>query len=142
MADIGGVLMQDRFKFRVWNKEYSKLYTWEDIIDKKGNCSLYWCMLQAQNDEANNILMQCTGLKDKNGKLIYEGDIVKQDGDNFEIKYCEKCKSYQCFGKISWVKEKFCYACEGDYIWSEFIEELDTSEVIGNIYENPELLEA
>ena len=126
--------MQDRFKFRVWKGQenrmvYDVTYLNPLILDPA-----------IKEENKHNILMQCTGLKDKNGKLIYEGDIIKQDGDNFEIKYCEKCKSYQCFGKVSWVKEKYCYACEGDYIWSEFIEVLDKAEVIGNIYENKELL--
>jgi uncharacterized phage protein (TIGR01671 family) len=130
--------MQDRFKFRAWNKEYSKLYSWEDIIDKKGNCSLYWCMLQAQNDEVNNILMQCTGLKDKNGKLIYEGDIVKipDDWDIYGLFAGEKREIYFNEGgfrlKPKWDK----------YSHGNWLEDTKDFEVIGNIYETPELLES
>ena len=61
-------------------------------------------------------LMQFTGLKDKNGKEIYEGDIVRQDYDNAlcEVKFISGCFSP--------------FKHDGQFV------------VIGNIYENPELL--
>ena len=78
-------------------------------------------------------LMQCTGLKDKNGNEIYEGDIVN-------------CVEYECCGKIEWNEEEagfyFCTLFEDGGFQEErlydYVEEL---WVIGNIYENPELLE-
>ena len=79
-------------------------------------------------------LMQYTGLKDKNGKEIYEGDIIF---DCDVIKWCDKCIGEQVFwGDV-------CHNCDGDYSLGEIVSEIDltkiTEEVIGNIYENPEL---
>ena len=70
---------------------------------------------------------QCTGLKDKNGKLIFEGDIL-QDGQ-------EK-------GKVKWLQGGWWVDCVigGDDIGEFPMCDLERFEIIGNIYDNPELL--
>ena len=131
--------MNNRFKFRLWDKAIGQMsydvcvgfikdgarrdWVCADICDGQIN----YCDKRLNDIE----LMQCTGLKDKNGKLIYENDIVKVPCGNFIIKYCDNCKSFQCFYKDD------CFACGGDYHWFELLDDLENLEVIGNIYENP-----
>lgn len=77
-------------------------------------------------------LMQYTGLKDKNGKEIYEGDIVSWRGesDTFVIEWVDLDASFAAADKST---GKTHY----DYIMTS----LGDAEILGNIYENPELLE-
>lgn len=118
-------------KFRVWiDNEFGK-----EMVDF--DCDNY--------SMEYNLLLQYTELKDKNGKEIYEGDIVKYlAGENYENT-----------GVVTWADEKnsfnlktYPFMC-GFVIHNEkenktdFFEwdENGYMEVLGNIYENPELLE-
>ena len=124
--------MQDRFKFRVWYNpqptydDYPKmLYDAENTYDFMRTPDL----IPADSfgellEDKDFIVMQCTGLKDKNGKLIYEGDIV----------------NYSCLPGYSDI-----YACtfnNGSFLIGGLLISNThlKSEVIGNIYENKELL--
>ncbi|EAC6059473.1 hypothetical protein D1181_07765 [Listeria monocytogenes] len=89
-----------------------------------GNAKCTLCVDWYSFDDV--VLMQYTGVKDKNGKKIFEGDICWEE-------YGE------CYGVVKFEDAKFLY------LWENIAEDLwevaDDIEICGNIHENPELLE-
>lgn len=85
------------------------------------------------------ILLQCTGYKTKEGKLIYEGDLIKQENRIYQVIFtyedvasCGCCiQSFSGCGFVLQAKDEV----RGELIG------IDASDIIGNIHENPELLE-
>lgn len=108
-------------KFRAWDEDEKLMTVW-DIILSDG----FRKYLAA--DEV--ILMQYTGLKDKNGKMIFEGDICKNgDWENDAHAYNYRTEV------VEWDADNGCWIG-----WNHNDDGM-TCEVIGNIYENPDLLE-
>lgn len=87
------------------------------------------------NDGTDPILMQYTGLKDKNGKEIYEGDVVKVHTS--ENEYTKQPDAYDEYGVVQFGRLRLEIE---DKKHGRFIGWKDDIEVIGNIHENPELL--
>lgn len=126
--------MQDRFKFRVWDKTEEIMVYFDGIFHNKKTYTEHSSFPQYDScPRYHNLsdLMQCTGLKDKNGKLIYEGDIVRI----FHVSGTTQGEIF--FDVVNWNDLKHRFDTENHGI----IDEDDVCEVIGNIYKNPKLLE-
>jgi phage uncharacterized protein TIGR01671 len=126
----------NRFEFRAWDKQNKRMIE----APSQFSSSLGYLMTFDGRTYIDGvyqdwIYMQYTGLMDKNHKKIFEGDILGGFFENGFIKWCDKCKAFQYYAL------GFCFACEGDVHWYELVEDEGTLEVIGNVYENPGLLE-
>ena len=147
-------------KFRAWDKKRKKMwYPNNDEVDFYAigmSGALYALDENGKYDYTEEfekmIFMQFTGLKDSNGKEIYEGDIVswKAEGAIGEwlvgiVKWEEDRFIVERVNSPLWVYEGITcrsYAIKGEFYAEYRIPsfEWDELEIIGNIYENPELL--
>jgi uncharacterized phage protein (TIGR01671 family) len=137
--------MNRKIKFRIWanNQFYYKCLVGNtnDTDDKKYTCPVVW--LDGRKEWVNcdnGIISQYTGLKDKNGIEIYEGDICKGNGfsdenELFVIKYGKyKTKDW----KEKYISNTYQYGWFAEFIKTKDQVHLVTPngiEVIGNIYE-------
>lgn len=107
-----------RFKFRIWDKESQKYHNGMEVFD----------YMRGVLSPDKYIMEQSTGLKDKNGKLIYEGDELKDWKNNrFVIAFDEQYAQFVAKDENDWVSP-----IERDI--------LDDCEIIGNIHTNADLL--
>ena len=133
----------DRFKFRLWAASndyftfphkmiYGNVVEWiDDELCISRDCGA------AQRGAALNdtaILMQCTGLKDKNGKLIFEGDIIQSSGEIFEVKWADYTGNWGLYQDEE-------YQLDMSSRCGDAVRDTHRGIILGNIYENPELLD-
>jgi len=127
-------------KFRAWDKASKRMILpeysdWEDfMIEPDGTVSSSYesggYSPYRSKSRVDYEIMQYTGLKDKNGKEIYEGDLIKFDDTNIGFIDCEEWTEFF----IHWISEPDCTDYARDFY------RISRAEVIGNIHENPELL--
>lgn len=114
-------------KFRAWDKEEKRFwyFTLEDVLKRNMNYKGSWDEKILKGEK-----QQYTNLKDKNGKEIYEGDILKIELDvgtiNLYVKYDKG--EYRLVDEGKWEDSLYGYMYFYDV------------EVVGNIYENKDLL--
>lgn len=146
--------MQDRFRFRVLDTTNNKLYnSLEDLSKEEENAHFLLAQDGAiikkyyNNGEIQLIRMSqyqpvfCTGLRDKNGKLIYEGDIL-EGYQTLEVSPLNS-KMVLKRGLVRIPDGMFVATCHDIKENCTLFTQLhwSTTKVIGNVYQNPELLE-
>ena len=122
-------------KFRAWMKQYEKMDN--DIGEmyfEDGEFKYIGDDVHYKRLPEHVILMQSTGLKDKNGKEIFEGDIVDYKGRKAVIKWHGSYASF-IYRFVDGLQERVSE-------WHPLFLAYYHFEVIGNIYENKELLDA
>lgn len=114
------------FKFRAWDRK-NKSWIYSDHNTENG-IAWFWDMVHKYQCH----VMQFTGILDRHGKEIYDGDCIGGIYTGLHVGWCDKCGSFQLFGC------PYCFCCEGDLQWLEFVND-EEKEIIGNIYANIEL---
>ena len=127
--------MEDRFKLRVYNNllNYMADVIGVDYINNSITIILKEHDCPRDIHVSEGMLMQSTGIKDKNGKLIFEGDIV-----NFNLFDNKNLTLIDFTGKI--IYKDSCYILEHDNDEILGLLPKKCMTIVGNIYQNPELV--
>jgi hypothetical protein len=118
-------------KYRAWDKTNKEMYLVDEINFNRGEFESIGDGITFLREADEVELMQSTGLFDKNGQEIFEGDVLTSE--NYPVKGVVEFRS----NLGMWVN------CLKDYSYYECLGNVASNrEIIGNVYENPELLEA
>lgn len=118
---------RDRFKFRVWDK-----------IDDQYYPASAFCTSDLADPDDSIVVEQCTGIRDKNGKLLYEGDIVSFQSRGLFFKGTIVWTQEEVFSEINLgrfhIKLLEYQGCE--YEFMDYSRDRDSLEVVGNVHED------
>ena len=133
----------EHIKFRAWKHVNTpEMFNDVQVIDFKSGIAHLGYSLSSFTERTdkerldNLILMQYTGLKDKNGVEIYEGDIVENASKDLKFQVVYEAPSFNRKW-IDDISKRYREHLTESLAWNTYM----ICEVIGNIYENPELLE-
>ena len=116
-------------KFRAWHKADKRMFGVYQINWEQGGLTIS-CGGSWHEDVDNYELMQFTGLKDENGVEICEGDVIRDDDESYNL-------------IVVWDNKRARFALsdgKGSMFTYMFNNDMEPLEIIGNIYENPELV--
>jgi len=119
--------MTREIKFRAWDKDNECFLENFDFVRYSNGTLGVSDSSPPFNKHGDVLLMQSTGLKDKNGVEIYEGDIINNGTEPWYVE----------FGNGRYALRCTCHYPDGDFF---VFEDSPQYEVIGNVHENPELL--
>jgi len=132
--------MEDRFKFRVWVKSMKKYFynvSWNIDIGLNDSTTTVLLNVGRTFPEITTlsdiVIEQCTGLKDKKRSNIYEGDVLKSP--------YASCDGVYRPIKVKWDKAGFKFVFNEKYDQCLIADGIKKTEIMGNIHENPELVE-
>ena len=122
-------------KFRAWHTKAKKMFSAEEMgkdeltlsVDGRGFVNVNGASTKLSQYITDMTPMQFTGLKDKNGKEIFEGDILN------DSEYAQRFE-------VIWRNGMFSLKILNDNNFHRWIRDNEKLEIIGNIYENPELI--
>ena len=128
--------MNREIKFKVWDLYRCKMKNLKTISFEFTNTKDSLITANSDNGEVTDIgsrfiLMQYTGKKDKNGKEIYEGDIIEKHFEKYEV----------LFHNCEWVFTKLKDYYKEQFYKLNFFDD-ENFEIVGNIYENPEFTQS